>query len=81
MLKPGDLVQRSLGPTDHYPVQIFHGISGHWHGIVIDFIPNHESHRPTKYHLVEVLLSSHGGTTVKTYLTDLEVEQYIEVLR
>ena len=67
-------------PPDQYPTRVFEGITGPWHGIVIDFIPHHESHSPTIFNVIEVLLSSHGGSQVKTHLTDGEIKQYIEII-
>lgn len=79
-MKVGDLVRNRPVPPGEYQHQLFENVHGDWYGVVINFVPHYKAHRPTKYNFVEVLLSSHGGAVGKTWLSDAEVEDDVEVI-
>ena len=72
-MKPGDLVVSRPGAPQFFP-----GVYSEWTGVVIsnEKLPGRE----TKYNLVRVVLSSHGGGLDKTWMTDDEIRDYLEVL-
>ena len=72
-MKPGDLVVSRSGAP-----QLFLGVYSDWTGIVIS--NEKPPGRETKYNLVRVVLLSHGGGLDKTWLTDDEIRDYLEVL-
>jgi len=79
-VKPGDLVRNR--PVT-YRFHVFDNIPGEeWYGLVLitQKPPENPPGRHTKYNRVHVLLSSHGGTIGKTWLTDKEINDHIEVL-
>jgi len=80
-VKPGLLIKRKTIPSGAYQYQLFEDVDGDWHGVVINFVPHHKAHRPTKYNFIEVLLSSHGGIIRKSWLSDAEIADDIEVLQ
>ena len=72
-MKPGDLVVSRPGAP-----QLFLGVYSDWTGIVIS--SEKPPGRETKYNLVRVVLLSHGGGLDKTWMTDDEIRDYLEVL-
>lgn len=75
-MKIGSLVRNKPTPPGSYYPHLFENIYGDWFGIVIDFIPKH---RGSKYNQLKVL-TSHGGVIGKSWLTDGEISDEIEVL-
>ena len=76
-MKIGSLIRNSPVSPDSYQPQLFDNIFGDWFGIVIDFIPkNHGS----KYNRLKVLITSHGGVIGKSWLSDGEIADDIQLL-
>ena len=75
-MKIGSLVRNKPTPPGEYHPHLFENIYGDWFGIVIDFIPKH---RGSKYNQLKVL-TSHGGVIGKSWLTDGEISEDIQVL-
>lgn len=75
-MKIGSLVRNKPTPPGEYQPHLFENIYGDWFGIVIDFIPKH---RGSKYNQLKVL-TSHGGVIGKSWLTDGEISEDIQVL-
>jgi hypothetical protein len=76
-VKIGSLIRNKPTPPGEYQPQLFEDVWGDWFGIVIDFIPKN---RGSKYNLLKVLLTSHGGVVGKSWLMDGEISDDIEVL-
>ena len=74
MVQEGDLVRNFGDPR----FQMFSGIIGDWCGVVLEFRRNN-LHSITQYHLLKVLLSSHGNV-VESLITEDEFRDYVEVL-